>query len=178
MNTAASETVIEMMVKPISFEPLSAASNGSSPVSMWRTMFSSITMASSTTKPMDRISAIIDMLSRLKFSAAITANVPSIVNGSARLGMMVAETLRRNKKITPTTSTSVISMVTWMSLKARRMLSERSPRTSRSSAGGSCDLEQRQQRADAVGDLDGVGAGLPQNLSVTARWLAAFVASV
>ena len=65
MNTAASDSVIETMVKPISLDPFSAASSGFSPISMWRTMFSSITMASSTTKPMERISAIIDRLSRL-----------------------------------------------------------------------------------------------------------------
>ena len=65
MNTAASDSVIETMVKPISPEPLSDASSGFSPISMCRTMFSSITMASSTTKPIERISAIIERLSRL-----------------------------------------------------------------------------------------------------------------
>ena len=65
MNTATSESVIERIVKPISFEPLSAACIGFSPISMWRTMFSSITMASSTTKPTDSVSAISDRLSRL-----------------------------------------------------------------------------------------------------------------
>ena len=63
MNTAASDKVIETMVKPISREPLSAASSRLSPVSMWRTMFSSITMASSTTKPTPRVRAISDRLS-------------------------------------------------------------------------------------------------------------------
>ena len=65
MNTAASEIVIERMVKPISFEPLKAASSGFSPCSMWRTMFSSMTMASSTTKPTESVSAKSDRLSRL-----------------------------------------------------------------------------------------------------------------
>ena len=51
MKTAESDSVMEMIVKPISFEPLSAASIGGSPFSMWRTIFSSMTMASSTTKP-------------------------------------------------------------------------------------------------------------------------------
>jgi len=49
MNTAANEIVIERMVKPISFAPVRAASIGGSPISMCRTIFSSITMASSTT---------------------------------------------------------------------------------------------------------------------------------
>ncbi len=65
MNTAASETVIETIVNPISFDPISAASYGGTPFSICRTIFSSITIASSTTNPIERISAIIDMLSRL-----------------------------------------------------------------------------------------------------------------
>jgi hypothetical protein len=63
MKTAASEIVIEMIVKLISFEPLSAASIGLSPISMCRTMFSSMTMASSTTKPTDSVRAISERLS-------------------------------------------------------------------------------------------------------------------
>ena len=51
MNTATSEMVIETIVKPISLSALEAAAIGVSPSSMCRTMFSSITIASSTTKP-------------------------------------------------------------------------------------------------------------------------------
>ena len=65
MNTAISDTLIETMVKPISPAPLSAASIGFMPSSMWRKMFSSITIASSTTKPTAMVSAISDRLSRL-----------------------------------------------------------------------------------------------------------------
>jgi len=65
MNTAASEMVIEMMVKTISLEPSSVACITLLPCSMWRVMFSSITMASSTTKPTHSVSAIREMLSRL-----------------------------------------------------------------------------------------------------------------
>ena len=65
MKTAASDTVIEMMVKAISFEPSSAACMRGFPISMCRTMFSSMTMASSTTNPTDSVSAISDRLSRL-----------------------------------------------------------------------------------------------------------------
>ncbi len=97
MNTAASDVVIVRIVKPISFEPESAASSGPSPASMCRTMFSSITIASSTTKPIERISAIMDRLFRLKFSTCITAKVPRIENGSARAGIIVADPLWRNR---------------------------------------------------------------------------------
>ena len=65
MKTAASDSVIEIMVKPISPAPRIAASNGRSPASMWRTMFSIITMASSTRKPMAIVSPINDRLSML-----------------------------------------------------------------------------------------------------------------
>ncbi len=65
MNTAAREKVIETMVNPISLDPISAASSGGLPSSIWRKIFSSITIASSTTKPTERINAIIERLSRL-----------------------------------------------------------------------------------------------------------------
>jgi len=64
-KTATREMVMETIVKPISREPTRAASIGRLPSSMWRTMFSSMTMASSTTKPTDRVRAIRERLSRL-----------------------------------------------------------------------------------------------------------------
>ena len=65
MNTATSEIVIDRMVKAISLEPSSVACIALLPISMWRLMFSSITMASSTTKPTHSVSAISEMLSML-----------------------------------------------------------------------------------------------------------------
>src|SRR5450756_2189898 len=100
MKTAASDSVMETMVKPISREPVSEACIGVSPSSIWRTMFSSMTMASSTTKPMERINAIMEMLLRLKLSRYITEKVPTMEKGSAIAGIMVAEKFRRNRKIT------------------------------------------------------------------------------
>ncbi|MNL56927.1 hypothetical protein D3C87_1804510 [compost metagenome] len=97
MNTATSETVMARMVKPISFEPLRAAARGCSPCSTWRTMFSSMTMASSTTKPVASVRAISERLSRLKPSSRMIANVATIDAGRARLGMRVARAVRRKK---------------------------------------------------------------------------------
>ena len=91
MNTAISEKVIDTMVKPISREPLSAASNGRMPPSMWRTMFSSMTMASSTTKPTESVSAKSVMLLIEKSKAYIAAQVAISEIGTARPGMMVAD---------------------------------------------------------------------------------------
>ena len=49
-------------------------------------MFSIITMASSTTKPVAIVSAISDRLSRLKPSWYIAASVPTSDSGTDRLG--------------------------------------------------------------------------------------------
>ena len=65
MNTAISDRLIDSTVKPTSRAPRSAARSGVTPRSMWRAMFSSTTMASSTTKPVATVSAIRDRLFRL-----------------------------------------------------------------------------------------------------------------
>ena len=65
MNTAVSASVIARIVKATSCEPSYAARIGDLPISMWRTMFSSITIVLSTTKPTESVSAISDKLSRL-----------------------------------------------------------------------------------------------------------------
>ena len=53
-------------------------------------MFSSTTMASSTTKPVATVSAISERLSRLKPSRYITPKVPISDTGTATLGISVA----------------------------------------------------------------------------------------
>ena len=58
IRTAINENVSEMMVKPMSAEPLRAACIGVSPFSMYREIFSIITIASSTTKPVAIVNAI------------------------------------------------------------------------------------------------------------------------
>ena len=65
MNTAISDIEIETMVKPISPAPCNAACSGVAPSSMCRTMFSIMTIASSTTNPTAMVSAIRERLSRL-----------------------------------------------------------------------------------------------------------------
>ena len=106
------------------------------PISMWRTMFSSMTMASSTTKPTDSVSAMSERLSRLYPSRYITANVPDDGQGRARLGMMVAERFRRNRKITRTTRAMASSSVNWTSWTESRIDCDRSYRMSRETAAG------------------------------------------
>ena len=65
MNTAASDSVMERMVNPTSRDPSNAAWSGRVPFSMCRTMFSSMTMASSTTNPTESVSAMSERLSTL-----------------------------------------------------------------------------------------------------------------
>ncbi len=138
MKTATREMVMETMVKPISREPRKAASIGRSPCSMWRTMFSSMTMASSTTKPTDRVRASRVILLTEKSSRYMPAKVPMMESGSARLGMMVAERLRKNRKITRMTRKTVTSRVNLTSETDSRMELERSYMTLSSTAPGSC----------------------------------------
>ena len=111
IKTATSETEIEIMVKLISRDPISAACNGVSPFSIWRTMFSSITMASSTTSPTASVIASSEILSRLYPKARIKATVANSEIGSDSAGMKVALALRRNRKITSRTSAMVAASV-------------------------------------------------------------------
>ena len=138
INTATRDTVIDTIVKPISREPFNAASIAPSPSSMRRTMFSSITTASSTTNPTDNVKAISERLSRLKPSRYITANVKTIEVGSARVGMIVALTLRRNRKMTSTTSPMANNRENCTSLTDSRIDSDRSYKTSSLIEAGNC----------------------------------------
>jgi hypothetical protein len=122
MNTAIRESVSEITVKPISRAPSSAASNGPSPSSMWRTMFSIITIASSTTKPVPIVSAIRDRLSRLKPQNHMTPKVAISDSGKATPAMIVARIVRKKTSTTMTTSAMLRSRVNWTSWIEARMV--------------------------------------------------------
>ncbi|MNZ91229.1 hypothetical protein D3C78_1102040 [compost metagenome] len=96
-NTATSDTFIDSKVKPTSLAPRKAAFIGGWPSSMCREMFSSTTMASSTTRPVARISAISDRLLSEKPHRYMTAKVPTSDTGTARLGISEARRLPRNR---------------------------------------------------------------------------------
>src|SRR5665213_4522946 len=85
-------------------------------------MFSIITIASSTTKPVEMVRAIRVRLFRLYPSRYITPNVPTRDSGTATLGIMVVETLRRKRKITITTSAMVSIRENSTSLTEARMV--------------------------------------------------------
>ena len=160
MNTAISDTVSEITVKPISRAPRSAASSGDSPFSMWRTMFSIMTMASSTTKPVPMVSAISDRLSSEKPANHITPKVAISDSGSATPAMMVARMVRRNSSTTSTTSTTLSTSVNCTSRIEARMVRGAVVHDGEVDADRHGALQPRQLVLDAVDGLDHVGAGL------------------
>ena len=149
INTAISEKVSEMMVKPIWREPLKAAAKAAarqspscaSPslarCSKWRAMFSIITMASSTTKPLEMVKAIKVRLLIEKPARYITPKVPTSDSGTATLGIKVAAALRKNKKITITTKATASINSNCTSRTDARMVTVRSLITCRSTESGS-----------------------------------------
>ena len=100
-------------------------------------MFSSTTIASSTTKPVEIVSAISDKLLRLNPSRYITPNDPMIEVGTATLGIAAARTLRRNANTTKMTSRTAITSVFSVSCSDCRMVFDRSTATVRSMSPGS-----------------------------------------
>src|ERR1700732_2119030 len=109
INTATSEILIDITVNPISLAPFSAASKGFMPSSIWRVMFSSTTIASSTTNPVEIVSAINERLSRLYPHKYITPDVPTRDTDTDTLGIMVAQKLRRKTNTTKITSSTEIN---------------------------------------------------------------------
>ena len=89
-------------------------------------MFSIMTMASSTTKPVAMVSAMIDRLLRLKPARYITASVPTSDSGTDRLGMSVARQSPRKRKMTATTRTTAKVSSICTSRTEARMVSVRS----------------------------------------------------
>ena len=138
MNTATSDRLIDSTVKPTSRAPLSAASSRPMPASMWRCVFSSTTMASSTTKPVATVSAISDRLLSEKPSRYMTPKVPSSDTTVATAGMMVARARRRNTPTTKTTSITEITSVTSTSRSEARIELVRSDATCTEMSCGSC----------------------------------------
>src|SRR5437660_2271859 len=136
MITAIRENVIETIVKPISRAPLSAASKGRIPPSTWRTMFSSMTMASSTTKPTYNVNANSVMLLIETPNTYIAAQVPISDTGTASAGMTVAEMERRNRKITRMTRTIAMRSDSCTLRTESRIDTERSMSTSMRIDGG------------------------------------------
>ena len=96
---------------------VSAAWTGAMPACRWRSTFSTITIASSTTSPTE--STIASSVSRLivKPAASIRKTAPISEIGIATTGMITARTEPRNRKMTSTTISSVsvsVRSTSWM----------------------------------------------------------------
>ncbi|KWV86430.1 hypothetical protein PFLmoz3_03863 [Pseudomonas fluorescens] len=92
-------------------------------------MFSSITMASSTTKPVAMVRAISVRLLMENPARYITPKVPTRDSGTAMDGMIVALTRRRNRNVTMTTRAMAIRSSCCTSLTEARMVWVRSVST-------------------------------------------------
>ncbi len=101
-KTATTDRVTASTASAISEVPFRAASQGDSPSSRCRTMFSMTTMASSMRRPIDSVSASIVMTLKVKWSARMTAKVPMIAVGSATAATRVERQLRRKRSTTRT----------------------------------------------------------------------------
>ena len=128
---------------------------------MYRAIFSIMTMASSTTKPVEMVSAIRERLFRLNPSRYMAPKVPTRDRGTATLGMIVAARLRRKRKMTSTTRATASISSNCTSLTEARMVVVRSVSTETLTAGGRELCKLRQQFLDPVDDLDDVGPRLP-----------------
>ncbi|MDT4852306.1 hypothetical protein FQZ97_865310 [compost metagenome] len=119
--TAASVSVIATMAKPISRAPWMAASKGFMPSSMCRKMFSSITIASSTTRPMASTRASSVRVLMEKPNSAISANEPIRLTGMVINGMTDARSVRRKTKITSATSTMAANGTLFLRLRSLKL---------------------------------------------------------
>ena len=96
-----------------------------------------MTTASSTTKPVEIVSAISVRLFRLKPARYIKPNAPTSDSGTAMLGMTVAAKFRRNRNITITTSAMVSMSSNCTSATDARMVEVRSVKMDTSTDEGS-----------------------------------------
>ena len=117
-------------------------------------MFSIITIASSTTKPVAMVSAIRLRLSSEKPSRYITAKVPTKEIGTTTAGISVARQLRRNRNTTITTSPTASTISTCTSFTDARMVCVRSPRICTSTEAGkafsSCGNKSLMRSATSI----------------------------
>src|SRR5262249_36875330 len=104
------------------------------------------------------------------------AKVPTIDSGSARLGMIVAETLRRKRKITSTTRTNASNRVERTSASELRIDCERSNRISTCTDGGNHALNVGSSAFTASATSTVLVPGWRCTASTIERWRRSAVA--
>ena len=102
-NTADRPKAIAITAPVTSSIALRAASRGGSPSAMWRSTFSTTTIASSTTMPIASTRPNSDSMLSEKPNAAIAAKVPISDTGIASSGIRLARQFCRNSSTTTTT---------------------------------------------------------------------------
>ena len=163
MKAAISDRLIEITVKPMCRTPTSAARIGVRLFSMLRWMFSIITMASSTTKPTEIVTAISDMLSSEKPTSHIAAKVPPSDSGTVIAAANVAAARRRNRNTTIVTKPIEIASIVWMSWTEARIIIVRSRITSKRTPAGA----QRSMSGSAAFTASTVSMTLASGCLVT-----------
>ena len=116
--TAARVMVMEMTGPTSSRAPLSAASNGARPLAMWRSTFSTMTIASSTTRPTHKTMASKVRRFTVKPKACMRKMAPRMDSGMATTGTSTARTEPRKRNMTTTTMSSVSASVLSTSVMA------------------------------------------------------------
>ena len=164
-NTATTERVTASTASAISEVPFRAASQGVSPCSRCRTMFSITTMASSIRRPIDRVSASIVITLKVNPSALMTAKVPTMAVGSAAAETSVERQLRRKRSTTSTARTPPTIMSSCTEEIDARMNCAPSTTVARRLPAGSWRLDGRERLLDGLGDADGVRARLLRTTS-------------
>ncbi len=181
MNTATSDVLIDRTVKPTSRAPSRAASSRAMPASMWRSMFSTTTMASSTTKPVATVSAISDRLSRLYPSKYMAPNVPISEIGTATAGNDAGARAAQEEKHHQRHQASPRSPAcARRRFSDERMVTVRSETTSTSMSCGIDAVSSGSSACDPVDRVDDVGARLAiedhstEGLPLARPWLRMF----
>ena len=112
MKTAHSTSAIAIIGPETSSIAFRVAAIGDRPSSIWRSTFSTTTIASSTTIPIERTRPKSDSVLSENPRPSITANVPTSDTGTATSGMIDARHVCRNTMTTMTTSTIASNSVT------------------------------------------------------------------
>ena len=137
VKAAISDRLIDSTVNPICLAPSSAAASGAMPCSRLRYMFSIMTMASSTTNPIEIASAISDRLSIENPASHMPAQVPASASGTETPAAIVGVIRRRKTNTTSMTRKAVAISVHCMSWTLARMVPVRSTSVEISTPAGS-----------------------------------------
>ena len=119
MNTATIEKVVAATARPISAVPCSAAVTRSAPRSMWRTMFSRTTMASSISTPMakDRPNSVMKFRVKPHSHTAMKAVSTEVGRDSAVISVERQEFRNRYTTNTVSTAPSTSASITLFRLR-------------------------------------------------------------